>query len=179
MFMRKDGSRFPVLIFEAPLINAQGMHTGWMSAFIDISEQRRMEEVSRASQERLQATARLATVGEMASMLSHELTQPLVAISSYAAGSLNMLKHEAGVSSAESQLDLSMAMERIGDQAERAGRVIKSVRDFVRRRDKSREVVPRRSSSMPSCRWCNCRHTSCASRCRWSWSLVCPACSAT
>ena len=142
VFMRKDGSRFPVLIFEAPLINAQGMHTGWMSAFIDISEQRRMEEVSRASQERLQATARLATVGEMASMLSHELTQPLVAISSYATGSLNMLKHDAGAGSAERQLkDLSMAMTRIGDQAERAGRVIKSVRDFVRRRDKSREVV--------------------------------------
>ena len=142
VFMRKDGSRFPVLIFEAPLINAQGMHTGWMSAFIDISEQRRMEEVSRASQERLQATARLATVGEMASMLSHELTQPLVAISSYATGSLNMLKHDAGAGSAERQLkDLSMAMKRIGDQAERAGRVIKSVRDFVRRRDKSREVV--------------------------------------
>ena len=142
VFMRKDGSRFPVLIFEAPLINAQGMHTGWMSAFIDISEQRRMEEVSRASQERLQATARLATVGEMASMLSHELTQPLVAISSYATGSLNMLKHEAETVSPERHLkDLSMAMARIGDQAERAGRVIKSVRDFVRRRDKSREVV--------------------------------------
>ena len=24
VFMRKDGTRFPVLIFEAPLINAQG-----------------------------------------------------------------------------------------------------------------------------------------------------------
>jgi two-component system sensor histidine kinase DctS len=94
VFMRKDGSRFPVLIFEAPLITAQGQHTGWMSAFIDISEQRRMEEMSRASQERLQATARLATVGEMASMLSHELTQPLAAISSYATGSLNLLEHE-------------------------------------------------------------------------------------
>src|SRR5690606_7181363 len=65
VFMRKDGTRFPVLIFEAPLISAQGQHTGWMSAFLDISEQRRMEELSRASQERLQATARLATVGEM------------------------------------------------------------------------------------------------------------------
>jgi two-component system sensor histidine kinase DctS len=32
VFMRKDGSRFPVLIFEAPLITAQGQHTGWMSA---------------------------------------------------------------------------------------------------------------------------------------------------
>ena len=149
IFMRKDGTRFPVLIFEAPLINAQGQHTGWMSAFIDISEQKRMEEISRASQERLQATARLATVGEMASLLSHELTQPLVAISSYATGSLNMLGSDdgaAGSAGNEAHLrqqlqDLRMAMERISFQADRAGRVIKSVRDFVRRRDQSREVI--------------------------------------
>ncbi|AIJ49654.1 histidine kinase [Comamonas testosteroni TK102] len=140
VFMRKDGSRFPVLIFEAPLITAQGQHTGWMSAFIDISEQRRMEEMSRASLERLQATARLATVGEMASMLSHELTQPLAAISSYATGSLNLLAHEPDTEDLQLQ-DLRMALERISFQADRAGKVIKSVRDFVRRRDKSREVV--------------------------------------
>ena len=141
VFMRKNGSRFPVLIFEAPLITAQGLHTGWMSAFIDISEQRRMEEISRASHERLQATARLATVGEMASMLSHELTQPLAAISSYATGSLNILAHETADPGDEQLKDLRMAMERISVQADRAGKVIKSVRDFVRRRDKSRETV--------------------------------------
>ena len=141
VFMRKDGSRFPVLVFEAPLITAQGQHTGWMSAFVDISEQRRMEELSRASQERLQATARLATVGEMASMLSHELTQPLAAISSYATGSLNMLAHEQEAPTPALLKDLRMAFERIGFQSERAGKVIKSVRDFVRRRDKSREVI--------------------------------------
>ena len=141
VFMRKNGSRFPVLIFEAPLITAQGLHTGWMSAFIDISEQRRMEEISRASHERLQATARLATVGEMASMLSHELTQPLAAISSYATGSLNILAHESADPGDEQLKDLRMAMERISVQADRAGKVIKSVRDFVRRRDKSRETV--------------------------------------
>ena len=141
VFMRKNGSRFPVLIFEAPLITAQGLHTGWMSAFIDISEQRRMEEISRASHERLQATARVATVGEMASMLSHELTQPLAAISSYATGSLNILAHETADPGDEQLKDLRMAMERISVQADRAGKVIKSVRDFVRRRDKSRETV--------------------------------------
>ena len=92
VFMRKNGSLFPVLIIEAPLINALGVQTGWMSAFLDISEQRRVEELSRASQERLQATARLATVGEMASLLSHELNQPLAAISSYATGSANLLR---------------------------------------------------------------------------------------
>lgn len=139
VFMRKDGSRFPVLIIEAPLINAQGVQTGWMSAFLDISEQRRVEELSRASHERLQATARLATVGEMASLLSHELNQPLAAISSYATGSLNLLDARAG--SAATSADLHLAIKRIAQQAERAGRVIKSVHDFVRRRDKAREPV--------------------------------------
>lgn len=143
VFMRKDGTRFPVLIIEAPLINAQGQHTGWMSAFLDISEQRRVEEISRASQERLQATARLATVGEMASLLSHELNQPLAAISSYATGSINLLEPSpaAGEPNAEQLQDVRMAMQQIARQAERAGKVIKSVHDFVRRRNQARETV--------------------------------------
>ena len=140
VFMRKDGSRFPVLIIEAPLIDAQGVQSGWMSAFLDISEQRRVEEVSRTSQERLQATARLAMVGEMASLLSHELNQPLAAISSYANGSINLLQ-DGAAAALEHGADLQLAMRRIAEQAERAGKVIKSVRDFVRRRDQVREAV--------------------------------------
>jgi two-component system sensor histidine kinase DctS len=145
VFMRKDGSRFPVLIFEAPLMNAQGQQTGWMSAFVDIGEQRRIEELSRASQERLQASARLATVGEMASLLSHELTQPLAAIASYATGSLNLLQD--GMQDRTTPLpgvdrsDVAMAVRRIAEQADRAGQVIRSVHDFVRRRDRTREPV--------------------------------------
>ena len=167
VFMRPDGTRFPVLIMEAPLINAVGKHTGWMSAILDVSEQRRVEELSRASQDRLQATARLAMVGEMASLLSHELNQPLAAISSYATGSLNLLKYqqdttqantqtnsqvtlagqptEAGATGAALSDDLQVAMRRIAEQAERAGKVIKSVHDFVRRRDQPREVVEPRA----------------------------------
>ena len=139
VFMRHDGTRFPVLIIEAPLINTRGVQTGWMGAMIDISEQRRVEEMSRASQERLQATARLATVGEMASLLSHELNQPLAAIASYANGSLNLLKDPGSL--AQSQEDVHMALRRIAEQAGRAGRVINSVHDFVRRRDQTREPV--------------------------------------
>ena len=139
VFMRPDGTQFPVLIIEAPLISVQGQQTGWMGAVIDISEQRRIEELSRASQERLQATARLATVGEMASLLSHELNQPLAAIASYANGSLNLLKDPQAAP--QTLDDVHMALRRIAEQAGRAGRVINSVHDFVRRRDQDREAV--------------------------------------
>jgi two-component system sensor histidine kinase DctS len=137
IFMRKDGSRFSVLVFEAPLIDALGVQSGWMSAVLDITEQRRMEELSRASQERLQASARLATMGEMASMLSHELNQPLAAISSYATGTANMIESP----NSASMQDVSHALTRIAEQAERAGKVIKSVHDFVRRREGKHESV--------------------------------------
>lgn len=140
VFQRRDGTRFPVLIIEAPLIDAQGVQTGYMSAILDLSEQRRVEELNRASQERLQATARLATVGEMASLLSHELNQPLAAIASYASGAINLLDEPEG-DAAELVPDLRVAMQRIGEQAERAGRVVRSVGDFVRRRERVREAV--------------------------------------
>ncbi|WP_426147993.1 two-component system sensor histidine kinase NtrB [Polaromonas sp. DSR2-3-2] len=149
VFMRKDGTRFPVLIMEAPLINAVGKHTGWMSAILDVTEQRRNEEISRASQDRLQASARLAMVGEMASLLSHELNQPLAAISSYATGSLNLLADESTGDAAPDAPalleDLQLAMRRIAEQAERAGKVIKSVHDFVRRSERVREAVAPRA----------------------------------
>jgi two-component system sensor histidine kinase DctS len=139
VFKRRSGERFPVLIFEAPLLDAQGEQTGWMSAALDISEQRRVEELSRQQQDRLQATARLATVGEMASLLSHELNQPLSAIASYATAALNLLTREADDPQTPDMV--RQATTRIAEQAERAGRVIKSVHDFVRRRDQAHETL--------------------------------------
>ncbi len=144
-FMRKNGERFPVMIYEAPLVDGEGRHTGWMSAVVDLSAQRRIEEISRQQQDRLQASARLATMGEMASLLSHELNQPLAAIASYASGSLNLLAPPPGAPAAgpdrETVAMLRQALSRIEEQAERAGLVIKSVHDFVRRREQHQERV--------------------------------------
>ena len=143
VFMRKNGERFPVMIYEAPLVTGTGKQTGWMSAVLDVSAQRRVEELSRQQQERLQATARLASVGEMASLLSHELNQPLSAIASYATGSLNLMDVPLSGGAPDPELlpSLRHALERIAEQAERAGRVIKSVHDFVRRRHQAHEVI--------------------------------------
>ncbi|MBK9359672.1 MAG: PAS domain S-box protein [Rubrivivax sp.] len=138
VFMRRNGERFPVMIYEAPLRDPQGRHTGWMSTVLDVSAQRSMEELSRQQQERLQASARLATVGEMASLMSHELNQPLAAIASYATGSLNLLDEPDPQGAVPM---LRQALERIAEQAERAGRIIKSVHSFVRRREQQREVI--------------------------------------
>ena len=139
VFQRADGQRIPVLIFEAPLIGIDGQHTGWMGSILDISERKHAEELNRQQQEKLQASSRLATMGEISSMLAHELNQPLAAISSYTSGALNMLAGESG-----KPVDadtLRPALEQAGLQAQRAGQIIRSVHQFVKKRDPDRKLV--------------------------------------
>ncbi|MCC6073416.1 sensor histidine kinase [Massilia sp. GCM10020059] len=139
VFQRADGQRIPVLIFEAPLIGADGQHTGWMGSILDISERKHAEELHRQQQEKLQASSRLATMGEISSMLAHELNQPLAAISSYTSGALNMLSGDGG-----KPVDadtLRPALEQAGLQAQRAGQIIRSVHQFVKKRDPVRQLV--------------------------------------
>ena len=132
-FMRKNGERFQALVYEAKLIDGNGQHTGWMASVLDITERKHTEEVARQQQEQLQFTARLVTLGEMASTLAHELNQPLAAIASYNTGCLNLLASD-NLSCAE----LKPALEKIGVQAQRAGRIIRRVHDFVRKSEPKR-----------------------------------------
>src|SRR5690554_627815 len=133
-FRHKDGHKFPVLIFETPLIDEQGRKAGWMGSILDLSEQKRVEELNRRQQEKLQEAARMASLGEVATALSHELNQPLAAITSYATACENLLERSDLTA-------LRGALARIHSQAERAGQVIKSVNDFMRRRKLERQPV--------------------------------------
>ena len=135
-FRRAGGERFPVVIYDAPLRDADGRQTGWMSSILDATEEKNAEERERLQHERLQTAARLTTMGEMASSLAHELNQPLGAIASYLAGSINLI--ERGGASAE---DLGPALAKASQQAQRAGQVIRRVHEFVRKREPQRVAL--------------------------------------
>ncbi|MDK9697672.1 MAG: PAS domain S-box protein [Siculibacillus sp.] len=128
-FRRRDGTLFDVLVYEAPLIDARGVHRGWMGSIIDVTDRKRAEELERRQNETMTRTARLISMGEMASTISHELNQPLAAISSYATGSLNLIRAGHGPA------DLVEALEKLEVQAQRAGRIVRRVHDFVRKRE--------------------------------------------
>jgi two-component system sensor histidine kinase DctS len=130
-----------VLIFESPLVDERGEQTGWMGSILDISDLKRIEELNRQQQEKLQASARLATMGEIASTIAHELNQPLAAISSYAVGALNLLDSAAAQEKGIEPHLLKPALEKASTQAQRAGQIIRSVHTFVKKREPSRERI--------------------------------------
>lgn len=133
-FRRKDGEFFDALVYEAPLIDGSGEQVGWMGSVLDITERKQAEELNRQQQEQLQHTGRLVAMGEMASTLAHELNQPLSAIASYTTGCLN--KIQAGRATLPELADI---LGKMAAQSQRAGRIIRQVHDFVRKREPKRE----------------------------------------
>lgn len=135
-YRAKDGSTVDALVVESPILDPEGRPMGTMVLSADTTEQRRVEELARRQQEVLQSRSRLATLGEMASTLSHELNQPLAAITSYAAACENLVAAQPPRPESVAQ-----ALRGIRTQAERAGQVIRSVQAFLRRRAIERSEV--------------------------------------
>lgn len=134
-FRRRNGETFWALVYEAPLIDAQGHQTGWMASVVDITERKSAEELAHQQQEKLQRTSRLITMGEMASTLAHELNQPLSAIASYATGCLNRLSADNFT-----PRELQPPLSKLVTQAQRAGQIIRRVHDFVRKSEPRLQV---------------------------------------
>ncbi|RCS59475.1 PAS domain S-box protein [Parvibium lacunae] len=99
----------------------------------DITQRKQAEELARQQQEKLQLTSRLTTMGEMASSLAHELNQPLTAIANYCMGISNRVKQQSIQPD-----ELITALEKTSQQAERAGKIIRRIREFVKRSEPNR-----------------------------------------
>jgi PAS domain S-box-containing protein len=124
-FRHRLGHDIYVMVYTAPLIDAAGKHSGWMSSMVDITAQKKAEEAQRTQATKMQSTARLAIVGEMASTLAHELGNPLMAISSDAALARTCAQGGHGAQLLETLGDISV-------QAQRAAEIVRRIRGFVR-----------------------------------------------
>jgi len=123
----RDGREVITMVYTAPLIDADGAHSGWMSSVVDITEQKRAELRQRQNDEQLQHAQRLASLGEMASTLAHELNQPLMALSNYASAA-KAFAEQGNRQLLVDSLDETMA------QAQRSAEIVRRIRGFVRQR---------------------------------------------
>lgn len=97
----------------------------------DITERLQSEEQNRRLQDELAHAARLATLGELASGIAHEINQPLAAVLNYAGASQRYLAQLE--SDTPEAIKIGQGLERIQQHAEHAAAVIRRLRDFLRK----------------------------------------------
>jgi C4-dicarboxylate-specific signal transduction histidine kinase len=94
---------------------------------LEIDERRRAEDQVQQHQAELAHVTRLSTIGEMAIELTHELNQPLGAISSYAQACHRFVRFDHP----NAKEELLNSLGHIGEQADRAAEIVRRLRRFV------------------------------------------------
>lgn len=132
--VKKDGSLFPIE-YRGKTIPYRGRLVR-VKAVRDLTERHRAQEEADQHREDLAHVLRLATMGEMATGLAHELNQPLAAIVSYTQGCSRRLRAGDGDVSA-----VVHAIDCATQQGQKAGEIIKRMRDFARKRSPQTSAV--------------------------------------
>ena len=96
----------------------------------DITESKLEERRQHKLQAEIAIASRTSAMGEMASAFAHEINQPLTAIIAYSRGCLFTIQNRLDDKTICSKL--SSPLEHIANQAEHAGKIIHSMKNFMR-----------------------------------------------
>ncbi|MGF6919290.1 trifunctional serine/threonine-protein kinase/ATP-binding protein/sensor histidine kinase [Paraburkholderia sp. 40] len=139
-YFRKDGRRVPVLTGAA--VFEEGGSAG-VAFVLDLTELKQAEGKVRESERRyrevqteLAHANRVATMGQLASSIAHEVNQPIAATVTNAAAALRWL--DAQPPDVE---EVRQALRRIVNDGNRAGDVIGRIRQLIRKAPPRKETV--------------------------------------
>jgi two-component system, LuxR family, sensor kinase FixL len=132
--LRKDSSLVPLdmTIAEFPLDGVR-----YFSGIVrDVSARKLQEQQEKEHLEKLAHVTRLGLMGEMASGIAHEVNQPLSAVVNYTQVCLRFLQNENPDIEKVREI-----MQKVNQQALKAGQIIHSMREFVKTRKIRRSIV--------------------------------------
>ena len=122
----RNGSTIDIRLGVAEFFLKQEQH--FVGFIHDITDRKRAEREAREALENLAHANRITAMGELASGLAHEISQPLTAIQATAEACQSLLEFDGTDTDR-----LSNAMEQITLQGRRASDIIEELRAFVRK----------------------------------------------
>jgi PAS domain S-box-containing protein len=139
-FFRKDGSRVPILIGAAAFDEQPDQGVAYI---LDLTERKRAEEAARESEQRyrevqmeLAHANRVATMGQLAGSIAHEVSQPIAATVISAQAALGWLERQP-----PDLEGVRRSLARIIKDGARAREVFGRTRDFIKKAPPRRDLL--------------------------------------
>ena len=125
-FVCKDGHIIQMESVATGVPDENGSFTSFLIIQRDVSDKIQALEDRQRQQEEMAHVMRLSTMGEMASVMAHELNQPLTALVNYSATALKLAQDVPSLP--KGYIDI---LERATMQAHRAANTIRHMREFI------------------------------------------------
>jgi PAS domain S-box-containing protein len=136
----RAGGEHVIQVSTSPIMDHEGTPAGTLVIFTDITVQRRVEAELRSKQMQLIQSSRMATLGEMAAGVAHEINQPLNNIGLLSTRASRLLQRKPRIDDDDAAF-LRERLASIQDQVGRAAKIIDHLRVFGRAEPTQLEVI--------------------------------------
>lgn len=130
-YIHRNGTRFQGELFIGKVIDEVGQTTGYLAVIEDVTQKRQRERKIKEQEDQIIANARLASLGEMAAGIAHEINNPLTIIN----GHVGVLRRLLGARGLSTDVEVQKRLEVIEGTTQRIAKIVKGLRYYARESD--------------------------------------------
>lgn len=135
-YVRKDGTSFPVRLVVTPIYDNQNRIEGYLGIAEDITEIVSMRKTIQHQQQQIITSAKLSSLGEMASGIAHEINNPLTIITSR----LKLVQQKISQHGIDND-KLIEELDKIERTTFRIAKIVKGLKSFSRESSEDPKVL--------------------------------------
>lgn len=133
----KSGKRYIVVVSTSEIRDEKGNVTGYLEVVEDVTELKEKERLLEEQEQKILASSRLASLGEMAAGIAHEINNPLAIIG----GNLGILRKMMVHKGLGEDSELTKKVDSIEQVVHRIAKIIRGLRSYARESDFSGEEL--------------------------------------
>lgn len=128
VYVARNGRRFIGVMSLGRVLDDQGNVTGYLVVVEDVTQKREKERQLKEQESKIIASSRMASLGEMAAGIAHEINNPLTIIN----GHMGVLRRDLSQRGLGEDVELQRRIEVVESTVQRIAKIVKGLRSYAR-----------------------------------------------